>query len=88
MLDAEFVLNKKLARQIYAQEMLERVKQNLERSKQDSQVKRVQAWTNYEKNVTEIDKKQKNKLKAKKEELQEYSNKVKTAGTLKKQKEK
>jgi hypothetical protein len=26
MLDAEFLLNKKLARQIYAQEMLERVK--------------------------------------------------------------
>ena len=71
LLDAEFVLNKKLARQIYAQEMLDRVKQNLERSKQDSQFKRVQAWTNYEKNVTEIDKKQKIKLQAKKDELQE-----------------
>ena len=41
MLDAEFVLNKKLARQIYAQEMLDRVKSNLEKSKLDSQAKRV-----------------------------------------------
>ena len=67
--------------------MLDKVKQNLERSKEEGNQKRQLAWTQYEKTVTEIDKKQRAKVQLQREELREYSKKVEATLKAKKDRE-